>query len=332
MERNIFTELEPFRSSEENSHISIEPMWVEDIPWLTQDQIALLFGKERSVVTKHINKVFGEEELTKIRNVQKMHIPNSDKPVTYYSLDVILAVGYRTNSKRAIEFRNWATHILKQYLLKGYAMNEMKLRSDLINRQEAFDTIRKLTNNETLESLSDHESKDVLHLISNYMQSFLWLHQFDKGALTDVHGKEEHIYEISHEEAYLEIQTLKTELINRQEASDYFGRERDNAFKGILLHISAQYFGQYVYPSIEERAANLLYLIIKDHPFVDGNKRIGAFLFVRFLDRNKHLWNDGGQLKINDNALTILAILVAQSKPEDKELFIRLIALLITAR
>jgi len=217
------------------NEVELKVRFEKESVWLRQNEIAVLFGKERSVITKHINKIFADKEIDKKSNVQKIHIPNSDRPVEFYSLVVILAVGYRANSSRAIHFRKWATKVLKQYLLQGYVVNKKRLL----------------------------EAKNKFH---EFQEAVLFLQKQSKKEL---------------------------------------------------------------YPAIEDKAAHLLYLTIKDHPFSDGNKRSAAFLFVCFLDKSNYLFKKYGERKINDNALTALALLVAESNPKEKETMIKIIKNLI---
>ena len=261
--------------------------------------------------------------------MQKMHIANSDKPVAFYSLDVILAVGYRTNSKTAIEFRKWATQRLKDYLIKGFAVNEKRVKEYQENLIELQKTIKLIQDSVELKELSTLESKGFLSIITNYTQSFILLNQFDSDSLNLQKLDKNITYEIAYEEACEAITELKKQLIKKKEASDLFGNQKDQSFVGILGNITQSFGGEYLYKSIEEQASHLLYFVIKNHPFSDGNKRIGAFLFIWFLEKNKHSLKKSGELKINDNGLVALALLVAQSNPKEKELMIKLIINLI---
>ncbi|MDP2279935.1 MAG: virulence protein RhuM/Fic/DOC family protein [Nitrospirota bacterium] len=296
--------------------------------WLRQDAIAKLYGKERTVVTRHINKIFADKEVDKKSTVQKMHIANSDKPVAFYSLDVILAVGYRTNSSRAIHFRRWATNILKSYLLNGYALNQKQL----LETQEKFKALQKTIS--FLHEKSQHEllagqGKEILNLLADYSKTLTLLEQYDKERLALIkRTKGEFILDYSH--LHHVINETKKELIIRKEASDLFGLENSGRLKGILGGIYQTFDGNELYPSLEEKSAHLLYLIIKDHPFVDGNKRIASLLFVYFLDRNKYLERPNGERKINDNALVALALLIAESDAKDKDILIKIITNLLT--
>ena len=307
----------------------IEVRFEEDTVWLTQEQLTRLFGRDRTVITKHINNIFKERELDKKSNVQKMHIPNSDKPVAIYNLDVIISIGYRVKSKQGTQFRQWATQRLKDHLVKGYTLNEKRLQQVVQNMQQLEQAVKLIQQSGNSEQLSTTEAKGLLEIITGYTQSFILLNQFDSNTLPDKKLNENITYEIEYNEALKTIAELKKQLIGKKEASALFGNERDHGFESVLNSVVQTFGGEYLYKSIEEQAAHLLYFVIKNHPFTDGNKRIGAFLFVWFLEKNKHRFKKTGELKINDNALVALALLVAQSNPDDKELMIKLVVNLI---
>jgi death-on-curing family protein len=293
--------------------------------WLRQDEIAKLFGKDRSVITRHINNILKDNEVDEKRNVQKMHFANSDKPVKLYSLDIILAVGYRTNSKVAIKFRQWATKILKDYIVKGYSINQKKIKENFEEFKKEIEFLQKAIKNQ---NIGEIEAKGFLDIVTKYAKSWVLLNQFDENRLTLPEGKEAKFI-LDYDEAIEEIKRLKQDLMSKKEATELFGMERENSFKGIIRNIYQTFGGIDLLPSIEEKAANLFYYIVKDHPFVDGNKRIGAFMFVLFLNKNNYLYDSKGELKINSNALISLALLIAHSNPEEKELIIKLITNLI---
>jgi death-on-curing family protein len=311
-----------------DNEIEIQVRLEKETVWLRQDEIARLYDKERSVVTRHISKIFADKEVDRKSNVQKMHIANSDKPVVFYSLDVILAVGYRTNSSRAIHFRRWATNILKNYLLKGYAINQKRL----LEAEGKFKELQKTVS--FLHEKSKHEllmgqHKQILDLLADYSKTLTLLEQYDKDNLTLL-KKKKGKFVLDYNKARSVIDEAKKELIAKKEAADIFGLESSDSFKGVLGSIYQTFDGKELYPGLEEKAAHLLYLIIKDHPFVDGNKRIASLLFVYFLDRNKYLHRKSGERKINDNALTALALLIAQSDPKDKDILIKIITNLLS--
>jgi len=309
------------------NEIEVEARFEGETIWLRQDEIARLYGKERTVITKHINKIFADKEVDRKSNVQFLHIANSDKPVAFYNLDVILAVGYRTNSARAIHFRKWATNVLKNYLFKGYIINEKRLLQAKNQFQELQGAISFLQEKSKHELLAGQE-QEIFNLLANYSKTLTLLEQYDKEKLSlikNTKGK----FILKYEEAINVISKIKKDLIARKEASDFFGRENSDKFKGILGNIYQTFDRKELYPSLEEKSAHLLYFIIKDHPFVDGNKRIASFLFVYYLDKNDFLYRSTGEKKINNNTLTALAILIAISDPSEKDKLIKVITNLL---
>lgn len=308
-------EIEIYKSTDNQIEINVQ--FDNDTVWLSQSQITELFQRDRTVITKHINNIFKENELEEKSNVQKMHIANSDKPVVFYNLEVIISVGYRVKSKQGTQFRQWATRRLKDYLVKGHLINQKRL-------DQLQQTIQLISKNTNVDDLQIQEAKGLLDIIKNYTQSFILLNQYDSHSLKTNHLTDNITYEIEYTEANEAIRELKTQLIKANEATELFGNQKDKSFQGILGNIIQSFDNQYLYPSIEEQASHLLYFIIKNHPFSDGNKRIGAFMFVWFLEKNKHRFKKTGELKINDNALVALALLVAQSDPNDKELMVQL--------
>ncbi len=299
--------------------------------WLTQEQIAQLFERERTVITKHLRNIFKEGELEEeVVCANFAHTTKhgalagktQEKSVKFYNLDAILSVGYRVNSIRGTQFRQWATQRLKDYLVQGYALNQKRLE-ELGKMVELIDQSGKSQN------LQLQEAKGLLEILSLYTKSFVLLNQYDSNNLSTGNLNEHITYEIQYHEAIVAIAELKKQLIAKNEATTLFGNEKDDGFKSSLQSIVQSFGEQYLYPSIEEQAAHLLYFVIKNHSFSDGNKRIGAFLFIWFLEKNKHRFKKSGELKINDNGLTAIALLVAQSKPEEKELMVTLIINLI---
>lgn len=298
-----------------------------DTVWLTQAQISLLFVTERSVITKHTRNIFRSGELHGKSNVQKLHIAGSDKPVKIYNLDTIISIGYRINSKRATQFRIWATKTLKKHIVYGYTVNEKRLMQAKDRLRELQETISFLHQKSGHELIAGQE-REILNLLEDYSKTLTLLEQFDTEKILLSHkGKGDFI--LSYEGSVRIIGELKKELIVKKEASDLFGQDYRDAFKGVLGNVFQKFNGKELYPSLEEKAAHLLYFTIKDHPFVDGNKRIGSFLFVYFLDKTTFLYKETGEKKINDNALTALALLIAVSDPKEKEKLIKIITNLL---
>lgn len=314
-----------------DNQTQVEVQFEGETFWLTQEQIGQLFERDRTVITKHIRNIFKEGELDEqvvcanFAHTTKhgaIEGKTQEKNVKYYNLDAILSVGYRVNSKRGTQFRQWATQRLKEYLVKGYAINQKRL-------DELGKMVRLIEQSGKSETLQLQEAKGLLEILSHYTKSFVLLNQYDSHSVQIGKLSENITYEIQYNEAKAAIAELKKQLIAKKEATELFGNEKDESFKSSLQSIVQTFGGQYLYPSIEEQAAHLLYFVIKNHSFTDGNKRIGAFLFIWFLEKNKHRFKKSGELKINDNGLTAIALLVAQSKPEEKEIIVQLIISLI---
>ena len=294
--------------------------------WLTQAQMAELFATERSVITKHLRNIFNSCEIDEKSNVQKMHTANSDKPVQIYSLDAIISVGYRVNSKQATQFRIWATSVLKEHLLKGYTTNQRRLEVvGLDEFQKAVGLIKKVVETK---ALKNRETKGLLKVITEYANTWALLQRYDSGGLAIANTKKD-TYHFDYDDARGAIIELRANLLKKKEANDLFGNERGDALKGALGSINQSFGGKALYPSIEEKAAHILYFVIKDHPFSDGNKRIGSFLFILYLARNSFLLRSDGERKINDNALVALALLIAESNAKEKDTMIRLVVNLL---
>lgn len=308
-----------------DKRISLDVRLEKETVWLTQKQMAKLFNKDIRTINEHIKNIFKEGELKKNSVIRKFRITASDGK-TYatnvYNLDAIISIGYRVKSLRGTQFRIWATKILKNYLIKGYALNQKRLKeTDLDEFEQAVSLIRKTIETE---KLSTREAKGLLKVITDYANSWILLQKYDKRQL-DIKKTARSKYQFSYDETIPIIEELKTNLAKKKQAGDLFGAERKEGLKGILGNVNQAFGGKKLYPSIEEKAAHLLYFIIKDHVFTDGNKRIGSFLFIVFLARNNYLFNKKGEKKFNDNALVALALLIAESDPKDKDLMIKLI-------
>lgn len=274
--------------------------------WLTQAQMTELFGRDISVISRHINNVFKEAEVDKESNLHFLQIANSDKPVAYYSLDVIISVGYRVKSNRGIEFRKWANSVLRKYILQGYAVNNNR-----INQLGEVIRIMKRTENEL-------DSRQVLTVIEKYSEALELLDSYDHQNMARPTGNAD-IYKLSYEECRHVIATMRY-----GNESELFGKEKDDSFKGSIGNIYQSFGGQEIYPTLEDKAAHLLYFVTKNHSFFDGNKRIAATMFLYFLDKNERLFADGKKL-IDDHTIVALTIMIAESKPDEMEMMISVI-------
>lgn len=307
--------------------IAVKAALRDETIWLNQIGIASLFRSERSVITKHLNNIFESGELEEKSNVQKMHIANSDKPVKFYSLDAILSVGYRVNSKRATQFRIWATKTLREHILKGYTINQNRLLEDRNKFNQLQTAIAFLREKSKAKVLAGQE-QEILNLLAHYSETLTLLEQYDTNKIKKARGKKAE-FKLDYEHCQNIIREVKGKLSVKGEAGRLFGAEREGAFQAIIGSLYQTFSGKELYPDLASKAAHLLYLTIKDHTFSDGNKRIGSFLFVYFLDKNNHLFRENGERKISNNTLTALALLIAESQPNEKEIMIALISQLI---
>lgn len=301
----------------------------EETLWLNQGQMSILFERDRSVITKHLSNIFNSGELDKKSNVQKKHIAGSDKPVVYYNFDVIISLGYRVNSKRGTQFRIWATQVLKDHILKGYSINEKRLREQNTRLIELKKTIELMGRVIESKELERDEATGLLHVIRDYSYALDLLDQYDHQQLEVCHTTKEMPFVLTYESARRAIDKLGEQSRKKGQPIALFGREKDQSFKSSLAAIYQTFEGKEVYLSIEEKAAHLLYFVVKNHSFVDGNKRIGAFLFIWFLEAGSILYADDGRKRIGDNALVALTLMIAKSRPEDKDIIIKVIVNLI---
>lgn len=298
--------------------------------WLNLGQMALLFNRDKSVISRHIKNIFLEKELIKKSVVAKFATTASDGKtynVDYYNLDIIISVGYRVKSQKGVSFRIWATKTLKEHLIKGYTLNRKRLLQQTQRFKELQKTIAFLETKSKI-SLLKSQGQELLSLLSEYSKTLSILEQYDKNRLILPKVKKP-THVINYQECQDIIKRIKAELIKKKEAGSLFGQEGNFKFKTIIENIYQTFGDKPLYKSIEEKASHLLYLTIKDHPFSDGNKRLGSFLFIYFLDKNNYLRKPTGERKINDNALTALALLVAESLPKEKEIMIKIITRLL---
>lgn len=306
-----------------NGAIELKGDFERENIWATQAQIVELFGVDQSVVSRHIKNILKDGEIEEKSNMHKMHIANSDKLVTFYSLDIILSVGYRTNSKMAIEFRKWANKVLKDHLIKGYTLNKKQIAKNYDDFMQAVTSIQNL--------LPEHinlDPKTVLELVKEFAGTWATLEAYDEDSLSSI-GVTKKSIKLSGEELVLAIGDLRKELIKKKEATELFAQEkRKGSVEGIVGNVMQSFGGKSVYATAEEKASHLLYFMVKNHPFNDGNKRSGAFAFVWFLRKARIK----GAKNINPSALTALTLLIAESHPDKKQQMTALVTTLLSIK
>jgi len=315
----------------ENGKTSIEVKLEKETVWLSQKQMSELFEKDTDTIGLHLKNIYKSEELDEFSTTEKYSVVqkegnrNVKRQINYYNLDAIISVGYRVNSKRGIIFRKWATQLLKEYLIKGFTINQEKLEKQNKQLLELKETVKILSNVVSNKELSNDESKGLLEIISDYSYALNVLDKYDYQSLKIEDVTTNEIYQLTYKEAIDQIQMTKRVYGN----SDLFGHEKDKSFRSSIATIY-QTFGKVdLYPSIEEKASNLLYFIVKNHSFSDGNKRIAAFLFLYFLEKNGILRTENGEKRIADNTLVALTLMIAVSKSEEKDTMIKIIVNLI---
>ena len=290
--------------------------------WLSVSQMSVLFDKEASNIRRHVLNVFKEGELERESNVHFLHVPFSDKPVPFYSLDVIISVGYRVKSQRGVQFRIWATSILKKYLVKGYAINQRRL--DHYN--ELKDVVKLMSRAISLqEKVTSEEFGGLFNVIGDYVYALDTLDRYDYQELAVDKTTKEEPFHATYDNAMEAINHLKEKF----GGSALFANEKDDSFKSSIGQIYQTFGGEDLYPSVEEKAAMLLYLVVKNHSFSDGNKRIAAMLFLWFLSKNGILYAPDGHKRIADNTLVALTLMIAESRTEEKDVMVKVVVNLI---
>ncbi|GAB1231566.1 RhuM family protein [Ferrigenium sp. UT5] len=306
---------------------SVEVRLEKDTIWLSQEQMAALFDVQKAAVSKHLKNIYSSGELerpatvSKIETVQQEGARRVSRQIEHFNLDAVISVGYRVNSARATRFRQWATKVLREHLTQGYTLNRQRFEANARELEAALQLVRKAAQSPELRG---DEGRGLVDVVTRYAQTFLLLQRYDEGLLAEpqtVAGGKLHTLD----EARIALAGLKADLISRGEATVLFAQERGDGLGALLGNLDQSVFGEPAYPSIEAKAAHLLYFVIKNHPFSDGNKRSAAFLFVDFLNRNGRLLDEAGNPVINDIGLAALALLVAESDPAQKETMIRLI-------
>jgi len=295
--------------------------------WLSQKQMGELFGTSTDNIGLHLKNIYHDGELDEQATTEDSSVVRQEgsrqvkRRLKHYNLNAIISVGYRINSKKGTQFRIWATQRLRDYLVDGYAINQQRFDSNAAELKQAIALIRKAAQSP---ELTAEAGSGLVEIVSRYTQTFLWLQQYDEGLLNEPKGQAGGVLP-SPDTAMAVLNELKANLIQRGEATNLFARLREDGLASILGNLEQSIFGEAAYPTIESKAAHLLYFVVKNHPFSDGNKRSGAFLFIDFLHRNGRLLNDAGDTVINDTGLAALTLLIAESDPKQKEMLIRLV-------
>ena len=310
---------------------SIEVMLDQETVWLDQQQLSELFQTDRSSITKHIKNIYTSSELdenatcAKIAQVQKEGNRTINRKVTRYNLDLIISVGYRVNSIRGTQFRVWANKVLKDYLVKGYSLNAKRLQEQMQQFEALKQTVKLLGNVIETKPLSNDEASGLLKVITDYTYALDILDKYDHRKLTIEGTHSKQAFTATYTTAMKAIHGLRDKF----GGSSLFGNEKDESFKSSIANIYQSFGGQDLYPSVEEKAAHLLYFVVKNHSFSDGNKRIAAFLFVWFMEKNGLLYQENGAKRIPDNALVALTLMIAESKPDEKDIITQVVVNLI---
>ena len=310
----------------DNGQTAIDVRLENETVWLTQAQMTELFQKDISVISRHIRNVFAEGELEEKSNLHFLQIPFSDKPVKFYSLDVIISVGYRVKSQRGVQFRQWANKVLKDYLIKGYALNEKIRRSQIGELRQLVQMVGRTLQNQPL--LKNDENQALFDIVVDYAYALDTLDDYDYQRLGVKETTQEEKFQATYDNAMQAIAALREKF----GGSSLFGNEKDDSFKSSIGQIYQTFGGNDLYPSVEEKAAMLLYLVTKNHSFSDGNKRIAATLFLWFLNNNGILYRDDRSKRIADNTLVALTLMIAESKPEEKDVMVKVVVNLINQK
>jgi prophage maintenance system killer protein len=331
VKNKIMTESEIKIYQTDDGQTNIDVKFENETVWLSQKQMAQLFDKDSDTIGLHLKNIYQSGELEEFATTEESSVVQNEgkrqvqRKIKLYNLDAIISVGYRVNSKRGIQFRIWASRIIKEYLLTGYVIDNKRLVQQNNQLKELQNSVKILGDSMKFKTLTNDESVGLLKIISDYAYALDILDQYDYQSLEikDTSGKE--TYQLTYEEAINQIITAKKAHGN----SDLFGHEKDDSFKSSISTIYQTFDGVDLYPSIEEKASNLLYFIIKNHSFSDGNKRIAAFLFIYFLEKNRILYDNIGNKRIADNTLVALTLMIAVSKPEEKDTMVKVIVNLI---
>ena len=298
-----------------------------DTVWLSQGQMAEVFDTSTDNISLHLKNIYADAELDQTATTEESSVVRQEgnrqvkRRVRHYNLDAIISVGYRVNSRRALQFRQWATRVLREHLTQGWTLNRQRFEENARELEAAMALVRKTAGSPALDAAS---GRGLIDIVTRYAQTFLLLQRYDEGLLTEPRAQAGGRLPTL-EEARTALASLKAELIGREEASDLFARERGNGLDALLGNLDQTVFGEPAYPSVEAKAAHLLYFVVKNHPFADGNKRSAAYLFVDFLYRNDRLLNEHDEVVVNDVGLAALTLLIAESDPGNKETMVRLV-------
>lgn len=295
-----------------------------DTVWLSTSQMSILFDREESNIRRHVINVFNDGELERENNVQNLHVNGVKKPVPFYNLDVIISVGYRVKSQRGVQFRQWANKILKEYLVKGYAINNRIAAQKYEELSQLVHLLGRTINNEP-ELITGDDSRELVNVVTDYTYALDTLDRYDYQQLTIEHTTIEESFRATYDSAMETIETLKEKF----GGSTLFGKEKDGSFRSSIGQIYQTFDGDELYPSVEEKAAMLLYLVVKNYSFVDGNKRIAATLFLWFMQNNGILYNPDGTKRISDGTLVALTLMIAESRADEKDMILKVIVNLI---
>ena len=310
----------------EDGQTQIDVRLEDETVWLSANQMAALFGRDEKTVRKHINNVFSDQEVPKDINTHFLRVIGVKQPVAYYTLDVIISVGYRVKSQRGVQFRQWANRILKQYLVKGYAVNERIRKEQIGELRQLVGMLGRTIQNQPL--LSTDESNALFEVVTDYTYALDTLDNYDYERLSIDKTTKEEPFHATYDNAMEAIAGLREKF----GGSALFGNEKDDSFKSSIGQIYQTFGGEELYPSVEEKAAMLLYLVTKNHSFSDGNKRIAATLFLWFLNNNGILYRKDGTKRLADNTLVALTLMIAESKTEEKDVMVKVVVNLINQR
>ena len=316
----------------EDNTVQLDVRMENETVWLTQKQMADLFGVKKAAISKHVSNIFSQGELIPEATVSKMETVQIEGKRTivrymdYYNLDMILSIGYRVNSKRAIAFRQWSTKILKEFIVKGYAINEKLRREQLSDLRQLVQIVGRTVQSKAVES--EDETQAIFDVVLDYTYALDTLDNYDYERLTVKETTPEERFRATYENAMQTIAALREKF----GGSTLFGNEKDDSFKSSIGQIYQTFGGKDLYPSVEEKAAMLLYLVTKNHSFSDGNKRIAATLFLWFLNNNGILYREDGTKRIADNTLVALTLMIAESRTEEKDTMVKVVVNLINQK